>query len=377
MRTVTARKWTINGDFVAIEPTGVARYAHEVTQALDTLLSAQHPLAHDLELDLVVPRQPVALQLRSIATRVVPEFGKPRLPQFWVQLQLPKYVPGGLLSFCNLAPLRLTRHIACIHDLLPWVAPESYSLPFRAAHKFVLPILGRRARLITTVSQLSRQQLVRRRIAGEDKIVVTYNGADHASRWAPERSSLQLGPRPFVLCLSRKQKHKNVALAWRIASALDAMGMDIYLAGQLDASVLTGFGPVPHNLRLLGRVTDNDLAKALAAARCFLLPSHIEGFGLPAVEAMVRGCPVLASTAPALPEVCGDGALYAEPDDASAWVAGIAKLSTDQQLRDRTIAAGHARANAYSWQRIAETYLQLMLRVDQEQSLPNAALGQF
>ena len=77
-----ARKWTINGDFVAIEPTGVARYAHEVTQALDALLSAQHPLAHDLELDLVVPRQPAALQLRSIATRVVPEFGKPRLPQF-------------------------------------------------------------------------------------------------------------------------------------------------------------------------------------------------------------------------------------------------------------------------------------------------------
>jgi glycosyltransferase involved in cell wall biosynthesis len=366
MRPAALRKWTINGDFVAIEPTGVARYANEVTRALDALLCAQHPLARDLELDIVVPRQPDSLRLRSIPTRVVPEFGKPRLPQFWAQVQLPKNVSGGLLSFCNLAPICLTRHIACIHDLLPWLAPDSYSLPFRAAHRLVLPILGHRARLITTVSQLSREHLIRRRIASQGKIVVTYNGADHASRWAPERSSLQLGPRPFVLCPGRNHKHKNVALAWRIASALDAMGLDVYLAGQLNENVLTGLGPMPHNLRLLGRVTDDDLAKVLAAARCFLLPSHIEGFGLPAVEAMVRGCPVLASTAPALPEVCGEAALYAEPDDAQSWITGVAKLSTDRQLRHRIIAAGYRRANAYSWRQIAETYLHLMLRVDQE-----------
>jgi glycosyltransferase involved in cell wall biosynthesis len=363
------RKWTINGDFVAFEPTGVARYAREVTNALDELLCAQHPLARDLELDIVVPREPDSLRLRSIRTRLVAEFAKPRLPQFWVQVQLPKYVRGGLLSFCNLAPIRLRRHIACIHDLLPWLTPHSYSLPFRAAHRLVLPILGHRARLITTVSQLSREHLVRRRIASQGKIVVTYNGADHASRWAPERSLLQLGARPFVLCLGRNHKHKNVALAWRIARALDAMGLDLYLAGQLSQQVLTGLGPMPHNLRLLGRVSDDDLAKALATARCFLLPSYIEGFGLPAVEAMVRGCPVLASTAPALPEVCGDAALYAEPDDVEAWIAGIAQLSTDRQLRDRIVAAGYRRANAYSWRRVAETYLQLMLRVDQEHPL--------
>src|SRR5262249_46769804 len=154
----------------------------------------------------VVPREPHALQLRSIPTRVVPEFARPRLPQFWVQVQLPKYVSGGLLSFCNLAPIRLRRHIACIHDLLPWSAPASYSLPFRVAHRLVLPMLGHRAQLITTVSQLSREHLIRCGIASPGKIVVTYNGADHASRWAPERSSLRLGARPFVLCLGRNHK---------------------------------------------------------------------------------------------------------------------------------------------------------------------------
>lgn len=366
MHTVTPRKWSINGDFLGIEPTGVARYAYEVTRALDVLICENHPLTRDLELDLVAPREPFA-PLLSIPVRVVPELSRPRLPQYWVQVQLPAHVPGGLLSFCNLAPIRLTRHIACIHDLLTWLTPQSYSFSFRLAHRTLLPILGRRARLITTVSRLSRDHLVQHRIAPPRKIVVTYNGADHASRWAPDRSSLKLGLRPFVFCLGRKQRHKNAELVWRIAAALDTMGIDVYMAGELDRRAIATFGQVkPRNVRLLGPITDDDLAKALGKACCFLLPSRMEGFGLPAVEAMTRGCPVVASTSPSLPEICGDAALYAGPEDPDAWVAAISRLKADAQLRHRMVAAGYSCARAYSWRGVAETYLDLMLRVDRE-----------
>lgn len=364
------RRWTINGDFLAIEPTGVARYAHEVTKALDALISERHPLTSDLTLDMVASRRPSSATLQSISVRVVPEFNRPRLPQVWVQLQLPAHVPGGLLSFCNLAPVRVRRQIACIHDLLTSMAPESYSLPFRLAHRAVLPMLGRQARLITTVSKLSRDHLVRHGIAPAHKIVVTYNGADHASRWDPSRSALRLGPRPFVLCLGRKQKHKNGELMWRIAGPLDALGLDVYMAGQIDEETLATFGPRrPRNVRLLGRISDDDLARALSQARCFAFPSRIEGFGLPAVEAMARDCPVVASNSPCLPEVCGNAALYADPDDADAWVAAVARLHSDADLRRRMVEAGRERACAYSWRRIAETYLALMLRVDREAPL--------
>src|SRR5690606_33139011 len=126
--------WLINGDFFTLKPTGVARYAFEVTRALDTLIAEGHPLTREIELTVLAPRPVPPGILTCIPIRVVPEFRKPRLPQFWVQAQLPRVVQGGLLSFCNLAPVLVSRHIVCIHDLHTWIMPESYGLLFRLAH---------------------------------------------------------------------------------------------------------------------------------------------------------------------------------------------------------------------------------------------------
>ncbi|WP_353682612.1 glycosyltransferase family 1 protein [Mesorhizobium sp.] len=359
------RRWTINGDFVALPPNGVARYAREVTLALDALLDEGHPLARGLELDLAVPRRE-QLPLQAIGIRVIPEFNKPRLPQFWVQMQLPRHVEGGLLSFCNLAPVALTRQIACIHDLHTRLMPESYGRGFRWAHRFILPLLGRRAAHITTVSQLSRQHLIKHGIAPQEKITVTYNGSDHAERWDADRSKLQIRPDlPYVLCLGRDQKYKNVELLVRLAPLLDALGLNLWMAGEIDEAQISRFAqPKPDNLRLLGRISDDDFKKALSGALCFLFPSRIEGFGLPAVEAMRIGCPVVASTSPCLPEVCGDAALYADPDDLAHWARAVRDIQRYPDLRQRLIEAGHKRSLSYSWRSIAEIYLELMLQVD-------------
>jgi glycosyltransferase involved in cell wall biosynthesis len=360
-----ARLWTINGDFVALKPTGVPRYAREVTLALDKLVGEGHPLTEGLRLDLVAPHQVVDLPLRNIPIRVVPEFDKPRLPQLWVQLQLPRFAPGGVVSFCNLAPVAKRRHIVCIHDLHTFVQPESYGRGFRVAHKVILPLLGRRARQITTVSSLSRDHLIRYGVAPAEKITVTYNGADHASRWNAANSTLALGSRPFVVCLGQNQRYKNMELIWRMAPALDALGLDIYMAGAISPDVLASYGGErPANLRLLGRIGDDDLAKVFGAALCFLFPSRIEGFGLPAVEAMSCGCPVIAADAPCLPEVCGEAALYAGPDDDAGWTDAVARLRDDAALRQNMIELGRARAARYSWRGIAEVYLRLMAETD-------------
>lgn len=357
--------WSINGDFVTLQPTGVARYAREVTLALDALVAEGHPLTADLDLTLLAPRQPQDLPLRRIPTRVIPEFDRPRLPQVWVQLQLPRHARGGLLSFCNLAPVLKRRHIVCIHDLHTRLTPESYGRLFRLAHRIILPMLGRNAGRIATVSELSRDCLIRLGVAPASKIAVTYNGSDHALRWNAGASHLRLvGSRPFVLCLGRSQKHKNTELLWRLAPALDDMDLDIEIAGDIDQGTLDSYGPVPGNIRLLGRISDDDFAGALSRALCFLFPSRIEGFGLPAVEAMALGCPLVVSTAPCLPEVCGDAALLADPDDADAWIAAIQRLSHEPELQTDLIARGLERAKRYSWRRIAETYLALMAEMD-------------
>lgn len=359
------RSWTINGDFTALRATGVARYASEVTQALNTLIADRHPLTTDLDLQVVAP---APFKLTHIPVHVVPEFRSPRLPQFWVQFQLPRHVRGGLLSFCNLAPVTVAKHIVCIHDLHTFLMPESYGLGFRLAHRAILPLLGKFATRITTVSELSREHLVHYGIARNEKIITTYNGCDHALRWNAERSTLKLDDlQPFVLFFWRSQKYKNNELILKIAEPLAARGINIVLVGEEpDNAVVAAQLAAAPNIKFVGRIDDNTLAYALSKALCLIFPSRIEGFGLPAVEAMALGCAVIASSSRCLPEICGGGALYADPDDPSAWVEAIVMLHSDPESKLRLIARGKTIAEKYSWRKIAEIYLAAMAEADRD-----------
>jgi glycosyltransferase involved in cell wall biosynthesis len=168
-----------------------------------------------------------------------------------------------------------------------------------------------------------------------------------------------------VLCLGQSQHYKNMELLVRLAPVLERMGLDLWFAGDIEpGSLFAHPDGKPANVRLIGRVSDDDLKAALAGALCFLFPSRIEGFGLPAIEAMAAGCPVVASTSPCLPEICGKAALYADPDDAGAWIECVKQLKEDKVLRRRLVAAGRKQASTYSWRRVAETYLELMASID-------------
>ena len=121
---------------------------------------------------------------------------------------------------------------------------------------------------------------------------------------------------------------------------------------------------LPPNVRHLGRVNDDDLAYLYRQALCLVFPSKTEGFGLPVLEAMALGCPVISSDAASLPEVCGEAALYASPDDAAAWLAAIGRLAAEPMLRENLAGAGPKRSKAFSWRQGAEKYLELMFAVD-------------
>jgi len=361
----TGRRWSVNGRFLTRNATGVDRYAREILMAMDALIREGHPLTAGLTLDILRPAGTVeASPFLNIAMRTLPSAPG----HFWEQFILPGYVRGGLLSLCNTGPLALKRQIVCIHDLNSRITPKSYGLMFRAVYRVLVPALGRRAARIVTVSSFSQKALGRFDIKPADEIEVIHDGYEHVLGWNPDRSQLASAnlPRPFVLLVGSKAPHKNVAIIYSIASELFARGIDLVVAGGEDPMVYARqrSGPLPPNVRHLGRVNDNDLAYLYRHALCLVFPSRTEGFGLPVLEAMALGCPVISSDAASLPEVCAEAALYVTPDDAAGWLAAIGRMASEPLLRERLAAAGPQRAKTFSWREGAKKYLELMIALD-------------
>jgi glycosyltransferase involved in cell wall biosynthesis len=281
---------------------------------------------------------------------------------------LPVYLRGGLLSLCNTGPLAVKRQIVCIHDVNTRLAPNSYSLTFRMAYRLLEPGLGRTARQITTVSRFSELMLRQFNVTRTKDVAVIHDGHEHVFEWDAGRSSIREPDLalPYVLVVGSKAPHKNLAIVYSFATDLAAKGIHIFVTGGENLNVFArdqGAQPPP-NVRHLGRVNDDDLAFLYGHALCLAFPSKTEGFGLPTVEAMALGCPVISSDVASLPEVCGDAALYAMPDDAASWVDAVGRIADDPILRENLSKGGRERAKTFSWKKGAEKYLELMYQID-------------
>lgn len=359
-----ARRWTINGRFLSQPTTGVQRYAGEIASALDELVSQGHPLAGDLDLVLACPPGSAGLLLKSIRLREIGRTGG----HLWEQAQLPSALGGGgLLSLCNTGPLACRKQIVCIHDTNVWTAPASYSGGFRRLYRTLLPALGKRAWRVATVSNHSRRELAGRHIASLANSFVASNGHEHALRWTPRHSvaTRRAASRDTIVIVGSPAPHKNVALILNMADDLARAGLRIAVVGVADPRVFRGgMRREARNIDWLGRVSDAEMAALLADSMCLAFPSLAEGFGLPALEAMAIGCPVVASDCASLPEICGGAALYAPPGDPAAWLAAFVRLKTSPDLRGGMIASGRARACAYSWRTAALAYLEAMAEAD-------------
>lgn len=359
------RRWAINGRFLSQSTTGVQRYASEITSALDRLISQGHPLGRNLELELLCPPGSAQPFLNSIHIRKIGRSGG----QIWEQLLLPASLSGGggLVSLCNTGPLACRKHILCIHDANVWNAPTSYSPMFRHFYRALLPRLGRRAWRVSTVSNHSRHDLASRNIISMTNSFVAANGHEHALRWIPRHSQAtgKAASRHTIVLVGSPAPHKNVHLILNMAERLAQAGLRLAVVGAADRRVFRSeTRQEGSNIDWLGRVSDNEMAALLADSMCLAFPSLAEGFGLPALEAMAIGCPVVVSNCASLPEVCADAALYAPPDQPEAWFDAFIRLKNSAKLRSEMIAKGRQRACAYSWQATALLYLAAMAEAD-------------
>lgn len=370
---VAGRKKTpqiyINGRFLAASPAGVHRVAEELVIALDRLLASEPALAAAFDLTLSMPknirRQPKLDQLRS--KRVGQLAGI-----FWEQFDLPRLTASGLcVSLCNTGPLIRRNAMTMLHDAQVYSMPASYSFAFRLWYKITQPLIGRRHKRILTVSAFSKSELVRYGVAPAGKISVIPNGCDHILRIKPDDTAiarLGLQNKPYVLSLANIQFHKNIRILLEAFADPDLKQTTLALFGGATAADFEAIGhKPPDNVVFLGRIPDAELAGLMQGAAAFACPSLTEGFGLPPLEAMRLGCPAIIAPCGALPEVCGDAALIADPHDAKAWAKQISHLVTDEALRNDMRAKGKLQAGTFTWERAAR---QLLRAVAEAENIP-------
>lgn len=356
-----------NGKFLSgATKSGVHRVALELILGLDRLLD-QRNVGHDVEWVLLCPRNAEAPPpMKRIKTRVAGRLTW----QLWEQVELPFMTRGDLLvSLCNLAPLAKQRSIAMIHDAQTFRSPESYPTGFTAFYQFALPIIGRTAARILTVSEFSRQDLARYGVADPAKTTVIYNGVDHVAATPPDPAiiaRLKLDGAPFIVSFASLQAYKNIEILFETFARPDMAHLRLVFVGKGQRAEFEERGyKVPRNVVFAGRVSDAELAALFDLAVCLAFPSTTEGFGLPPLEAMAKGCPAVVAPCGAVPEVCEGAAVYAAPHDAAAWAEAILHLAGSPAGRAARVQAGRAQAGKFTWDKSAERLFAVIEEVRQ------------
>lgn len=240
-----------------------------------------------------------------------------------------------------------------IHDLIHLAFPAEQSLPKKLYYRWIIRPATRNASVVFTVSEYSRRRIVEWSGVAEQKVVVCGNGVDE--RFFQAGPGWQ-HPRPYLLYVGNQKPHKNVeALISAYAKSRVAPDVDLLLTGQFSADVaqVVNEEKLGGKVVALGSVSEQDLPALYRGAQALVMPSLYEGFGLPVVEAMAAGTPVLSSNRTSLPEVGGDAVLYFEPDHLDSMVEALNQIS-DSTLMQQLRLAGPVRAAKFCWPDVAQ-----------------------
>jgi glycosyltransferase involved in cell wall biosynthesis len=323
------------------------------------------------------PSSPYSLKAGSQLTiRTVP-LSDDWVARLWHRLHLPipaEVITGALDVYYSpdfaLPPTRRAcQTLLTVHDLSFVHHPGAFVPPLRRYLERVVPRSVERADLVLADSAHTRSDLIELFSVPHDRVRVIYPGVD--ARFGPQpepdenarlRERYAIGDRPYVLSVGTLQPRKNyVRLIQAFARSRAAKERDVRLLiaggrGWLYEGILAE-AEKHDSVRLLGFVEDLDLPALYRAAALFVLPSLYEGFGLPVLEAMACGVPVVSSSSSSLPEVAGDAALLVEPLDVGALAEAITWALEDDDLRRGMVERGVVQAARYSWARSAAQLL--------------------
>ncbi|PZM09012.1 glycosyl transferase [Rhizobium tubonense] len=354
---------TINGRFLGQPQSGVQRFARELTLALDSRIAAgEVPAAlKDVKWRLAVPRgTPIDIALKSIS---VDAFGSGP-GHLWEQTVLNYRSRGGrLIGFGGSGPLFHRRQVVVIHDATIFRHPQSFKRNYRLLHGAIGTVLTRTAK-IGTVSEFSRQELASVFHVPAAGIDVVYNAVDHFASIKPDArivEKLNLRPNGFFLLVGTIKPNKNLEFAIRAFEALGDTGHKLVVVGGSAPSVFKSSNAASTSTILYpGRLTDAEIAALERNATAFVFPSLYEGFGIPPLEAMTQGCPVLAADIPAVREASGAAALYFDPTNLQELTDAMRRIAKDEVLREHLRVAGKTNVSRFSWNKSADCVLRML-----------------
>ncbi|HEY4694993.1 MAG TPA: glycosyltransferase family 1 protein [Candidatus Nanoarchaeia archaeon] len=311
----------------------------------------------------------------NFVTRYIP------LPRFWTQARLALeclikppdilFVPAHTLPLIHRPGLKT---VVTIHDLGSEFLAEHHQFPqklyLNASTRFAVSF----ATVIIAVSNSTKKDLVKRFGADPKKIKVIYEAVDQnffSTRDRAEVSGVKLKyglRRPYLLFVGTVQPRKNLELLIEAFSQTEIRNLDLVIAGKpgwlyediYKAPVKFG---IDSRVKFLGFVGDDDLPALYSGALAFVLPSLFEGFGLPVLEAMSCGTPVIASRRSSLPEVVGEAGLLFNPRSKKELIAALLKVARDENLRRELIVAGRQQVKKFSWEKAARETVALFEKI--------------
>lgn len=283
----------------------------------------------------------------------------------WEQCWLPFAARTGVLvNLTGSAPACVKRSINLIHDAAVFDVPFAYTKSFIFWYRWLFRRLGAGSAVLATVSAFSRARLAAALKVPNERITVIHNGADHLDDVAPDPTVLdqwQLRPRHYVLSVGSFNPTKNLDALFNAFPLKGNADIPLVVVGGANSQVFQGNQPRERRgVLAIGSVSDAQLVALYQHAALLAFPSLYEGFGLPPLEAMRQGCPVVATPCGALPEVLGDAAHFSQGTDTAAISAAINQVLDDPSLRRDLISKGRSRSARHSWDASAETLLCLL-----------------
>jgi glycosyltransferase involved in cell wall biosynthesis len=368
---------------------GVGQYVLALVRAL---LAEAHQ--HEFTLYVLEDDRPL-FEFAAGAMRIVPvsEQYRPAVKNIvWHQTQLPGLARQHRLDVLHVPSYRrlLWRRpcalVATIHDLAPFRLPGKYDRWRMFYGRVVARRLALRQDEIVAVSRTTAADIFRFFRVPENRVTVIHNGLDHARftpAHAPEAVKIvaqRHGLRPpFFLYVARlehpaKNHARLIAAFNRFKTQSPSPWQLVFCGGDWHGAAviheLVRNSPFAQDIRCTGFIPDTELPTWYRAASAFVYPSLFEGFGLPPLEAMACGCPVLASAIGAVGEVCGEAAALVNPENIDELAFQMTRLAGDPGLREELRAAGLARAGQFDWRRTAAATLRIYERALHRQREP-------